>query len=180
MVQLIELVGNRNLVKIIVFFIKNPSIELSQTETIRKIKIAKATLIKWINFLLNKDIVNVKKIGNLKIYKLNRDNIIVKYLKILDNITELEKLKDLAIKYDLNIFLYGSAARGEDNEDSDIDILIIGKIKKEKIIGNISNISKKINKTIKFQIFSPLEWSKISKMDKAFYERVEKDKIQLT
>jgi len=78
---------------------------------------------------------------------------------------------------EINIYVYGSYARGEDLETSDIDILIIGKINKEDIINDIDEISKRLGKNINAKIFSSFEWIKMKEKDKAFYERVEKDKI---
>jgi len=46
MVQLIELLGNKKLMKIVDFFIKNPSARITQAELIKKTRIAKATAVK--------------------------------------------------------------------------------------------------------------------------------------
>jgi len=90
----------------------------------------------------------------------------------------LQGLNNLKEK-ELEIYLYGSASRGEDTEKSDIDILIIGKTKRSEIVDFIENISKNIKKRISFTVFSPVEWSMMRKKDKAYYERIEKDKIRL-
>ena len=82
-------------------------------------------------------------------------------------------------KYNIKVYLYGSASRGEDSKESDIDLLIIGDIKRQGIINNIDKLSKKFNKKITLQIFNELEWVNLEKKDKAFYERAEKDKIEL-
>lgn len=85
----------------------------------------------------------------------------------------------LKVKEIVEIYLYGSCARGEERKDSDIDLLFIGKIKREKIINTIEKFSEKIGKSINFRIFSQIEWSMLQKKDKPFFERVEKDKIQI-
>lgn len=178
MVQLNEL-GNRSLIKVLIFFLRNPTSKNSYSNIRKKIKIAKATLAKYLSFLLKNDLIKVEKVGLSKLYELNRENQIVKQFKILDNILTLNEIKVLGEKYNVKIYLYGSAARGEDTEISDIDLLIIGRIDKEKIISSISNISKQTKREIKYIIFTPLEWSQLSRKDTAFYERVEKDKIRL-
>ena len=123
--------------------------------------------------------IKVKRIGVTKLYSLNRDSPVNVQLKILDNIISLAKITDIGRKYNVKIYLYGSAARGEDNEESDIDILLIGKIKKEQIINEINRISESIGRGIKIAVFTPLEWSRTARNDKPFYERVEKDKKEL-
>jgi len=176
MVQLIDIFGNKKILTILHFFIMNPSIEISQTELIKKTKIAKATAVKWLDFLVKNSLLNYKKIGVTNLYRLNNENLIIKQLKIINTLTQLEDLNKLK---NLEIYLYGSSARGEDIEKSDIDLLVIGNIKRNEIINSIDNLSKKISKKITFNIFSNIEWSMMQKKDRAYYERVEKDKIRL-
>lgn len=178
MVQLFEL-GNKTLLKILSFFLRSPTKKVSYTTLRKTLKIAKASLTKYLKLLLKEEFVKVEIIGLNKIYELNKGNLIVKQLKILDNLLILSEIKTLCSKHEIEIYLYGSAARGEDTESSDIDLLVIGKISKEQVYSDIANISKKIGREIKFSIFSPLEWSKMSRRDIAFYERVEKDRIRL-
>ena len=175
MVQLIRLLGNKNIMKILLFFFRNPTKEFSQIELLKKIKTAKATLIKWLRLLIDERIILMKRIGVTNLYKLNNENTCVKYLKILFTISELESIKKLSQKYNLDIYVYGSAARGENVEKSDIDLLVIGKPDKSDLIKEISNISEKI----KVAVFSKQEWSLMARKDPAFYERVEKDKVKL-
>lgn len=178
MVQLIEF-GNKTLLKILSFFLRNPTKKVPYTIIRKTLKIAKASLTKYLKFLLKEEFIKVEVIGLNKIYELNKESVIVKQLKILDNLLLLSEIKRLCNKHEIEIYLYGSAARGEDTESSDIDLLVIGKISKEQIFSDIAGISKKIERDIKFSVFSPLEWSKMARKDAAFYERVEKDKIRL-
>lgn len=179
MVQIIELLENRSVAKLLVFFLRQPTLQIHQQELRKKVKLAKATLIKWLNFLVKNEVLKLLKFGRAKVYFLNRESAIVKPLKLLDNLLLLSDVKKLAAKHEVKAYLYGSAARGEDTEDSDIDTLIIGKIKKEQIIQEINNISNSIKRRIKVEIFSQQEWSQMAKKDPAFYERAEKDKIEL-
>lgn len=178
MVQLIEL-GNKTLLKTLSFFLRNPTKKFSYTATRKTLKIAKASLTKYLKLLLKAEFIKVEVIGLNKIYELSKENVIVKQLKILNSLLALSDIKALCDKYEIEIYLYGSTARGEDAESSDIDLLVIGKINKEQISSDIAEISKKVGSEIKFNIFSPLEWSQMSRKDAAFYERVEKDKIRV-
>ena len=179
MVQLIELLENRNAVRILMFFLRKPTMQTYQQNIRKEVKLAKATLIKWLKYLEKINMLNVLKYGRTKVYSLNRENILIKHLKIMDNLALISEIKKILNMHNLEAYLYGSAARGEDTEDSDIDLLIIGKIKKEEIIQEISRVSESIKRPIKFEIFSNMEWSRMAKKDRAFYERVEKDKISL-
>jgi len=178
MVQIIELLGNKSGVKILSLFLKNPTLQTHQKDIQKRVKLAKATLIRGINVLVENKILSFIRFGRTKVYSLNRKNKIVKHLKILDNLLLISEIRDIVAE-DAQMYLYGSSARGEDVEDSDMDILIIGKIRKEQIIQKINELSEKIRRKIKVEIFSPQEWSQMAKKDPAFYERVEKDKIEL-
>ena len=178
MVQFTEL-GNKSLLKVLNFFLRAPNIRISYSNLRRNLRIAKATVAKQLNFLLKEDFIKVEKIGLSKIYRLNRDNEIVKQLKILDNLFLIRSVKELCKKYNMEIYLYGSASRGEDTEESDFDLLIIGKMSREKIFDDLSIISKTIGREIKFSVYTKIGWSKMYKEDPAFYERVEKDKKRL-
>ena len=177
MVKINELLGNKNLINILSFLIESDE-ELSQTKIRNKIKMSKATLIKWLKYLEKDNFVSIKIEGVSKLYKLNKENTILKQFKILNNIIKIQELNNL-IKNNIKIYLYGSCARGEDSKESDIDLLIIGNIKRHEIIEEINKLSKKLNKKITLQIFSELEWANLDKKDRAFYERVEKDKIEI-
>lgn len=177
MVQLNQLLKNEEQLKIIQYFIDHPTKEINQHEIRQKLKLAKGTIIKWLDFLVNNHIIRVKSIGLNKIYSLDNSSVIVRQLKttsILLKLLDLDKLSD-----DSEIYLYGSYARGEYSEDSDIDLLIIGKAAKNELISILDPLSKRLDKKISFQIFSSIEWSKMARQDPSFYERVEKDRIRL-
>jgi predicted nucleotidyltransferase len=170
---MIEILGNKISLKVLFLFLENPRSEFYEKEIQQKLKVARGSIRKWLDLLKNKGFIYKVQRGRLNIYRLNSENPMVKQLKILYTISRLlsnfEKIKGEAEYY-----LYGSAARGEDAEDSDIDILVLGKDR--SIIGKI----KSINKKIKVSFFTPLEWARIAKEDPAFYERVERDKIRLS
>ncbi|OGI65021.1 hypothetical protein A2642_00590 [Candidatus Nomurabacteria bacterium RIFCSPHIGHO2_01_FULL_39_10] len=179
MVQLHKLLGNKKNLHLLTFFLDNPSQEFTYTETQKQTKLSKATLTKWLSFLTKEDLLTLKLIGRNKLYQLQKDSTIVKQLKILISLQKLTFLREIATKHQVEIYLYGSTARGEDNEKSDIDILIIGAITREKIFSLIEKQTKTLKRPIQFQIFTSIEWTKCATADRAFYERVEKDKIKL-
>ena len=179
MVQILELIGNKKLLHLLIFLASHPSSEYSYTELRKKTNLAKATLSKWLSYLRKEHIIQEKAIGRNKLYQIDQCSAIIKQFKILITLASLDFFLPLSEKYSIRAYLYGSAARGEEVESSDIDILIIGKVKKEEIISEIQKQSSKLKKPIKIQIFTSLEWANMAEKDKAFYERMEKDKILL-
>ncbi len=176
MFQLNEIFGKRVPMKIFSFFSENPSLEFSETEVRKKLKLSRGSTNKWLNLLSKHKILSVQVKGRMNLYKLNIESPIVKQFRILLNISKIFPL--LSEVKNVQIYLYGSVARGEDLEDSDIDLLIIGK-KSEEILTAIRKIESSLGKRVKASFYSELEWSQIARKDPAFYERVEKDKIRL-
>jgi predicted nucleotidyltransferase len=179
MVQLIDMFGKKALMNILTLFLRNPKVELSQKDIMKKTGAAKASLTKWLGFLVKENMLKMKAIGKNKLYHLNMENSVAKQMKILINLMELYELKALSKKYRVDIYLYGSCARGEDYEDSDVDVLVIGRMPKEQIMKDIRKISEKTKRSIIPMILSPVDWSALSKKDPAFYERVEKDMVKI-
>ncbi len=179
MVQLIELLAGRNLAKLLVFFLQNPSAEISQVQVSRKVGLAKATLVKWLRRLVNTGVLSMRNLGATNLYSLRMESSVVRQLKIAQSLSLLSGLKNVLGGHGIKAYLYGSAARGEDVESSDFDVLVIGAVKRETVIGEINKLASNLKKRINLSIFSAMEWSEMSRKDKPFYERVEKDKVEL-
>lgn len=114
-----------------VFFI-NPNTEHYLIDISRNIKLAHTSVKKNLNTLVKQGIIKevVKKRGKRKFpfYKANSDNKIFKRYKMIYNISSILEsgLIDF-IEKKLNpksIVLFGSYRRGEDTEDSDIDLFV--------------------------------------------------------
>lgn len=171
MVYLNSLFGNRICWMIIMHFAENPKEEVSQTSVIQTLHISKRSAIKWLRFLEKNRIVMKREVGRTNLYRLNRSNTLVKQIKVLRTISTL--LAKATRLEGAELYLFGSAARGEDDEKSDIDILLIGPDR-----SGIEEL-RRIDRRIKVTAFTPLEWSRMAREDPAFYERVEKDRILL-
>ncbi len=171
MVHPSSLFGNRICWTIIVLFAENPREEVSQTSVIQTLHISKRSAIKWLRFLEKSRIVMKRGVGRTNLYKLNRSNTLVRQIKVLHTLSTL--LPKVARLEGAELYLFGSAARGEDDEKSDIDILLIGPDR-----SGIEEL-RRIDRRIKVTAFTPLEWSRMAREDPAFYERVEKDRIPL-
>jgi len=118
--------------------------------------------------------------GNLVYYYLNKSYPLFKELKsiifktsgaskILQNI--LKKFKDID-----RAFIFGSFAKGEEREDSDIDLLIIGEVNEDKLIEEIDKLEKKLQREINYAIYEKEDFKKKKKEGNSFILDILKEK----
>src|SRR3989344_8397437 len=113
----------------------NPTKEFHARELSRKTNLSIFSVLEAIKKLSKEDFISVKKKGNMKIVKASHSTEFIRTKRIRN----LEKLYDCGIVDYLNesyqkpgaIILFGSYSRGDDIENSDIDIAIITKDHKE-------------------------------------------------
>lgn len=168
------------LFKVLSKIIKKPK-EFSVRGLAKEANVGLGTSKTCLDYLLSKKILLRKIIGNTYQFSVNKNSILAKYIKILLSLNEIEEVgivEELIKKYPfiLSVILYGSVARGEDIETSDIDILIITR-KKFKLTH--LNSEDKIKREITFLIYDLNEWREKSKKDKVFYDRIILDGIAL-
>ncbi len=170
---------NNTALRLLLFFIENPTKELYEKEVSEKTKISLGATNKYLKILAEEGYLLREQKGKMNFYRLNRTNV-TKFLKISYTLSKpfVSDLQKVGDRFDVKMFLYGSVARGEDDENSDVDILILGKPRVE-LQKEILKIKRKYDVRLKLNIFSQREWSKMHESDPAFYERVEKDKIEL-
>lgn len=174
--------GPKTRMIILAFFMENPTSEFYELQVKNKTGISLGSANKHLKELASEGILIAKKKGNMNFYMLNKENITVKKLKIAYNLSLPlgQKIIEASKKLGCKTYLYGSVSRGEDKEDSDWDLLIISKERPQSIVGVFSMLGKEYNKKTRPFVFTQKEWLDMRKKDPAFYERVEKDKIELT
>lgn len=177
MIQLNEVLGNKAAVALLQYFALHPTIEVTFTQLRKETGLATATLAKWLECLTKNGLITSRELGNMRPYLLKADHPFVLRFKILLTVMRLLPLTDISKKFGCSIFLFGSSARGEDIEQSDIDLLIIGEEHEAEIKSAIGR--QKHDRHLSAHLFSAIEWAGMAQKDPAFYERVEKDKIRL-
>ena len=152
------------------YFLENPYKEAYLRELAKKLKISPFAVKKYASFLLKEGLIIEERKGNLRYFKANLASVFYKQIKISFNIQKIlkSKLPDFIqknIPAVSSIVLFGSIAKGTDDEKSDIDLLIIGK---DKNI-SIDYFEDKLNKSINLHIMLWNEWKRNYKENKAFY-----------
>ena len=167
--RLFDMLGRKSPSRILELFLERPSAELQMKGIAKMTGLAKLSVLKWTRELERNDILSRKVSGRTGLYTLSSSPS-VRFLRIFYNVDYVSNRISAA---DGQIFLYGSFARGDNTEKSDIDLLVIGKDR------NIIKKLKSADDRIKVSFFTPLEWSMAARKDKAFFDSVEKDKIRM-
>lgn len=115
--------------KLLEFFFKYPTSSFHYRELARRLDLSVGTVSKYIRSLKEKELVEVKTSGNLKIVKPHFNLKEFRNLKRCFNLRSLytSGLIDLLDKKisPETLVLFGSYSRGEDHEESDIDLAVI-------------------------------------------------------
>ena len=129
-----------NKYKIVNHLGKHPNNKYTMHELSKELKIPYASFYRTINSI--KDLLVIEEVGKSKIIALNKSNKVVKAHLV---VSSDEERKDYLKKYppihkiyqELNtrdiVILFGSYAKGGQNEKSDIDILVINKDGKKSV-----------------------------------------------
>jgi predicted nucleotidyltransferase len=117
--------------------------------------------------------------GGLKIYTLNKESPVVRQMKILLNVAAVNDAVKSFSGQGFELYLFGSAARGEDDPLSDIDVLIIGKVDDRTVVELSEKIRSATDRTVNPIVKDPLEYSRLARTDKVFYENLQRDRIRI-
>ena len=166
--------------KLIRIFIEDPYTELYLREIAQRTGQSTNTVRYVTDDLVKMKLLLRRKQANIVLFRANIENPVFRYLKISYSLGKIQKLRlveYLVEKYTPeSIVLFGGVSRGEDDPHSDIDLLIISKIKSHI---DISKFEDKFSKKINMIVYSPAEWSEKAKKDRPFYQRIYREGILL-
>ncbi len=146
-----------------------PEREFYGQEIARKAKCSKASVSGILKTLAGKKIIFRNTRGHMKFYQINQKNLAVKKFKINSALEKLAPLLSKLEKISQKIILFGSASRGEQTANSDIDLFVLSNDKNEvrKIIESANR-----NLRIKAIIKTQSEWSEAETREPEFYQEI--------
>ena len=158
-----------NAQKALHFLIDHPVKGLLEGEIQKATKLSKSGVNYALRDLVATNFLSRTKRGKAFFYTLNHKSPIVKQLKVIETLTQLNPLLKRLEPLTSKIILFGSSSRGENTLDSDIDLLILSR-NKDIVLEQI----KKNNSKRKIQgiIYSNLNFIEKKKTDPIFYEQV--------
>jgi len=171
------------LLKVMESVLANPRKRFSVRETARIAGVSVNAGKYSLDSMLEKGLVRLEKVGRTYQYQADLDNYLARQWKVLFSLDELDKagVIDGILKTGmgiLSIVLYGSAAIGKDDENSDIDIIVIAdtdQAGKKRIASLAHGTRRELN----ISVYSPYEWKEKARRDRIFYEHVVMDAVVL-
>ncbi|HAM39729.1 MAG: hypothetical protein A2474_08120 [Elusimicrobia bacterium RIFOXYC2_FULL_34_12] len=160
-----------NCQKILSFLAQNPDKEYFDRKISNLSGVSRAGTNFALRDLAKAGLVSREKRGRMYFYKVLAEDTFIKHFKILQNIIIIYhlvlKIKELSLK----IVLFGSAGKGENTDESDVDIFIMTRSPDEikKII-----FEDKLREKIQYIINTPNEYIKLKKDNSIFYKEIEK------
>ena len=175
---LIDVIASNGCIQLLEPFLYQPRVEMYQSELIKKTRVPLNRGLKHIKALTHQGLlIETEKAGS-KFYTVVEENPVLKQLKILIITSKLYELtRDYAGK-NIELFLYGSAAKGEDTEHSDIDLLILAS--DENVAHELADyIRNHLDREVSPVIYTHIGYANLYNKEKAFYESIERYKIKV-
>ena len=143
-------------------FFENPTKGFQLRELSRISKISTTGVKSVLLELLDENIIAVTKEKRYEYYEANRNNLTYKIAKKFFNVktiyeTGLVDYLESELNHPEAIFLFGSSARGEDAEMSDIDIFVLASVKKEL---DLRLFRKKLKRDVNLMVMSKDEFKR--------------------
>lgn len=160
--------------KLLDFLLINTDKQCTEKEISNLTGMKKSSINLALHSLVESGFVTRKKIGRTSLYGVSSDHIIVKELKILQNLLLIYPLIEKLKLESQKIILFGSRAKGTNTIESDIDIFVqANDIEKIRRIISSSQLKDKIQLIAK----TPKEMLTINNQNPLFFQEVEKGKL---
>ena len=166
-----EIFFGTNKQKVLKTLAKNPSQSLMASEIMKSTKISKAGANIVLRELAEAGLIKRSVKGKTHLYQVDFRDPLVKQFKVIGSIAELYPLIKKLEKISQQIILFGSASRGENLEDSDIDLFVLTRAEEE-----VRKVIKKFNRhnKIKAIVKNPSNFAKLEKEDPTFYQEIQR------
>lgn len=159
-----------NTLKVLSFLAENTGGDFTASELLKHVSVSKSGIYLALEELQNLRIINKLQRGKFILYSAKYEDPFIKQFKVLQNITALRPLLSKIEPLSIKIALFGSASRGEDRHESDIDLFILTATPQliKKMIS-----STKLGRKIQAIIKTPAEFADLKESDRIFFHEIE-------
>jgi predicted nucleotidyltransferase len=151
------------------FLAENPAKDYVTTEIKEGTAISRQGVYLALIELEKEGLVSKTKKSKMSLYRINHENIIVKQFKILKMVMFLHDLIKPLSQITDKVILFGSASRGEDRADSDIDLFIQSE-NAEDVTAEIKKFRSK--RKIQAKILGAVALSQMKDDDRVLYDEI--------
>ena len=155
--------------KILTFLGGHPERAFYTQEVAKSTRCSKASASGILVAFSKKNIVFRDVRGHMKFYRINPKHVEVKRWKIDVALNALRRLTAQMARYAQTIILFGSASRGEQTFNSDIDVFVLTNNKPE-----VQRIITKSRRRVKINVITktPSEWAAMEVREPEFYQQI--------
>jgi len=164
---------------VLAYFFENPKQEVYLRELARKLNMSAATVMRITNFLVEEGLLEKRVEKNATYFRPNLSPDFKELKKAYTvskicgaGVVDLLKARSVGLA---SVLLYGSAAKGEDDMNSDYDFLVIA----SKCDARTSELSEKLGREVNLQVYDAIGWRGVSRRNRAFYLDVISNSIAL-
>lgn len=162
--------------EILKLFLRDPEKEYYFREIASILKKEPSHYQKYLDTLVNDGILLDKRRGNMRFFRLNKEHQLYEEIKSIVSKTiglesELKSLIDKLDKVEC-AFIFGSIAKGTENSNSDVDLMLIGDVNQDSLTSALSLMEGKIAREINYHIYSSLEVHKKMKENNNFLSNI--------
>lgn len=160
--------------KVIKFLSTNADKEYTEKEIGDLTEMKRSSVNLALHSLSEEGIVKKRKVGRTSLYSAGTDHMVIKELKILQNLLSIYSLIEKLKPESQKIILFGSSAKGTNTAESDIDLFVqTNNVDKVREIINSSQFKDKIQLIVK----TPKEMLAINNQKPLFFQEIEKGKL---
>jgi predicted nucleotidyltransferase len=166
--------------KVLELFLFSPRASFNINEVAKKTKLSVFPAKKYCDEFLKEGLFLVANVGNQRRFSLNNSS---PYAKELKKTFAFIWFKDLGIEKLVNenvhsFAIYGSFANGDFDDNSDLDLLVIGD-KQDVDFRLVSKFEEDIKREIQLTIYDWVKWAKMAKVKHPFVDAVQGKHILL-
>lgn len=155
--------------KIIKLLAYHPQIDFFSAEVAEKVECSTGSASLILNDLSNRHLVKCVERGRMKFYRIEENSLEVKTWKLDHVMKSLMPLVKDVKKHSIKIIFFGSASRGEQAQNSDIDILVV--TREKQLVKSLID-KHRIGHDLKPILKTPSEWSEMEISQPDFYHQV--------
>jgi predicted nucleotidyltransferase len=145
-------------------------------EVVRRTGVSVGAANQMLRSFANLGLLLREKQGRMLFYRANMDNPVVRQLKILLTLFQLDDLIKRAKPFSDRIILFGSSAQGTDVKESDIDLFLLTN-EKSKLADIVHKCKAKSQRRIAPIILDAQGFSKLRREDTALFDRISRGMV---